>query len=285
MAGVQVGEKLLEGKTKIIYAHPEDPSSVIMYFKDDITAGDGATHDVIAGKGTLHWEANKNIFELLNSKGIQTHYKHSPAKRYTVVDRLDEKYELEVVARRIATGSFLKRYPEVAEGLLFNPLKVEFFYKDDVLNDPMVDERHLQLLLKQNPVYRNADSLVRATFAALEEKFLEQDHQLIDLKIEVGRVEDTIVVTDEITADSFRLWPYKSHKDQEAVTKTLRAEPQNVLQQNMVGFLDNVLQENMLRFLDKEGMKDKQVYRDGGSLATVKTGFEKITEMTRAFNK
>lgn len=259
-----LGETLADGKTKTIYEHSEDPNLVVMYFKDDITAGDGAKHDVMEGKGVLHWEANKNMFELLNRNDIPTHYVSSPTERYSVVKKLEEKYELEVVARRIATGSYLKRYPEAIKGDLFDSLVVEFFYKDDVLNDPMVDERHLKVLKKKNKIYNESDKLVRDVFHTLEHAFEKQDHQLIDLKIEVGRVEDEVLVTDEITPDSFRLWPWTG-------------------KQKLIDIIGSGSNLNVIECLNEKGMKDKQLYREGKGLGKVKSGFETITEMTKEF--
>ena len=99
---------IIEGKTKIIYENPDDPKTVFMFFKDDITAGDGIKHDVIQGKALIDWQTNKDIFEYLNSKGINTHYVESPEEKVSIVKKLDFKINLEVVSRRIAAGSVLK---------------------------------------------------------------------------------------------------------------------------------------------------------------------------------
>jgi len=71
-------KKIAEGKTKIIYENPEDPKTVYMVFKDDITAGDGLKHDIIRGKAFLDWQVNRDIFEYLNRVGIPTHYVNCP---------------------------------------------------------------------------------------------------------------------------------------------------------------------------------------------------------------
>ena len=97
-------KKIAEGKTKIIYENPDDPKTVFMVFKDDITAGDGVKHDVLAGKARLDWQTNKDIFELLNRRGVETHYIDSPEEKVSLVRKLDQKIDLEVVTRRVAAG-------------------------------------------------------------------------------------------------------------------------------------------------------------------------------------
>jgi len=140
-------EKITEGKTKIIYANPEDTKTVYMYFKDDITAGDGLKHDVIEGKALIDWQINRDIFEYLNRKGVQTHYLASPQEKVTLVKKLDRKINLEVVTRRIAAGSIVK-WGKVAEGKRFDPLITQFHYKDDPLHDPMIDDNYIDYLIR-----------------------------------------------------------------------------------------------------------------------------------------
>ena len=259
------GAILAEGKTKIIYANADNPETVLMYFKDDITAGDGEKHDEFKSSGEVNWRINKDIFELLNQKRISTHYIASPGRRYCEVHRLEQKINLEIVVRRVAAGSYLKRYPEAREGDWFSEPKVEFFYKDDALNDPKVDEKHLELLLKKNPIYDQALVSGKKVFLALEQAFAVQDYQLIDLKIEEGFVRNKNgepsqqVVIDDITAGSLRLWPY--------LGSSLLPAP------------------NVLSQLDKEGMLDKQLYRDGKSQKATMAGFRKMAEITGRFKE
>lgn len=254
-----VGQKINEGKTKIVYEDPDNKGTVFLYFKDSITARDGAKKDEIKGKGLIHWRTNKNIFELLTFKeGVPTHYVRSPEERYAEVLRLDKKYALEVVGRRVATGSYLARHPEAREGDFFNPIVLEFFYKDDELNDPKLDDSHIAILKNKNPVFSESEKLLKKAFDVLENAFAKQKHQLVDIKIEVGEVNGKIVVTDEITADSLRLWPY--------AVKNPDFSKKNVLDQ-----------------LDKSGMKDKQLFRESKSNEIVKRGFEQIAEMTDSF--
>lgn len=278
---IDVGELINKGKTKKVYKNLSDRDTVFLEFTDAITAGDAGKKDIIFEKGIMHWTCNKNIFELLNKKRIPTHYISSPSERYCKVLKLDEKIDLECVARRIATGSYLKRYPKLKKGKVFDPVGIEFFYKNDLLNDPMVDTYHLKVLMEKNPIYKKSADLTKNVFEVLEKEFSKQKHQLIDIKIEVGAVDldqetqrlinkgnlkpevrqsiaDNLVVIDEITADNFRLWPYESD--------TIDLKVKNALNQ-----------------LNEEGMKDKEVYRQGAKLSIVKEGFEIITEMTKEF--
>src|SRR5687768_6633484 len=112
---MELGEKLAEGKTKMIYAHPEDGRLAVMVHKDSISAGDGARRNVIDGKGSLSGRTTANIFRLLAREGIKTHYIDDPEPTVMVVERCD-MLPLEVVMRRIATGSYLKRNPGISEG-------------------------------------------------------------------------------------------------------------------------------------------------------------------------
>ncbi|MCK4310961.1 MAG: phosphoribosylaminoimidazolesuccinocarboxamide synthase, partial [Methanomicrobia archaeon] len=139
-------EKIVEGKTKIIYANPKNTKTVYMCFKDDITAGDGVKHDIIEGKSLIDWQTNRDIFEFLNRLGIQTHYIASPQEKVVLVKKLDQKINLEVVTRRIATGSILK-WGNVAEGTRFDPVITQFHYKDDPLHDPMIDDIFIDYLV------------------------------------------------------------------------------------------------------------------------------------------
>ncbi len=100
-----------EGKTKIIYENPHDPRTVFLFFKDDITAGDGLKHDVLEGKAVLDWRVSRDIFEYLNRSGIATHYLDSPQERLALVLKLDKKINLEVVSRRVAAGSSTSGLP------------------------------------------------------------------------------------------------------------------------------------------------------------------------------
>src|SRR5687768_2022844 len=201
-------DKLAEGKTKVVYAHPRDPALAVLMHKDGITAGDGARRSVIAGKGALAGRTTANVFALLARSGIPTHFVEAPEPTLTVVRRC-AMIPLEVVTRRLATGSYLKRNPEVAEGQRFEPPLVEFFLKDDARHDPLIAPEAIAAdgIATQEEVGRMAE-LARQTFAALERAWASLDITLVDLKIECGRLaHGALVVADVIDNDSWRIWP------------------------------------------------------------------------------
>ncbi|MCW8802653.1 MAG: phosphoribosylaminoimidazolesuccinocarboxamide synthase, partial [Candidatus Bathyarchaeota archaeon] len=139
-------KKIVEGKTKIVYENPKDTKTAYMVFKDDITAGDGVKHDIIQGKALVDWKTNRDIFEFLNRKGIQTHYISSPDEKISLVKKLDRKINLEVVSRRVAAGSILK-WGGMVEGARFDPVITQFHYKDDPLHDPMLDDKYVDYII------------------------------------------------------------------------------------------------------------------------------------------
>src|SRR3954447_24331051 len=183
----RLGPKLVEGKTKIIYAHPDDPALAIMLHKDNISAGDGARRNTIAAKGALSGRTAANVFALLNRSSIVTHFVAAPEPTVMIVRRCD-MIPIAVVMRRIATGSYLKRHPETAEGTRFEPPLVEFFLKDDARHDPQITAEEMadQSIASST----DAEQMItegRRVFEVLERAWAEQDVTLVDMKIEFGR--------------------------------------------------------------------------------------------------
>jgi len=249
-----------EGKTKIIYENPDDAKTVFMVFKDDITAGDGAKHDVIEGKALVDWSTNRNIFEYLNRKGVRTHYIESPKEKVSLVNKLDFKINLEVVTRRVAAGSILK-WGNVEEGTWYDPLITQFHYKDDPLHDPMLDDAYVEYIIRAKgggEVYADMRSINVEVFEHLEAAFAHFGIQLVDFKLEYGLIDGKATVIDEITGGSFRLWPYAKENP------------------NLTG--PNVLSE-----LDPKGRLDKDTYRMGEDLARVQSKFQQIEQITEKF--
>jgi len=253
--------KLAEGKTKIIYANPDDDNTVYMYFKDDITAGDGVRHDVIDGKARLDWQMNRDIFEYLNRAGIRTHYIESPEERVSLVKKLDRKINLEVVTRRVAAGSILE-WSNVAEGWKFDPVVTQFHYKDDPLHDPMLDETYLQYIIeaKEGTEYAHMKAINTEVILCLEKAFAQFDVQLIDLKLEYGFIGDEVCLIDEISAGSFRLWPYR-HKN------------------------PDLNQANVMTELDADERFDKDIYRRGEGVDKLLSKFQSIVQLTDQFKR
>ena len=250
---------LAEGKTKVVHANPDDDATVYLYFKDDITAGDGAKRDSFAGKGALDWAISRDCFEYLESRGISTHYLASPAERLILVRRMERKLELEVVSRRVAAGSILG-WGGVEEGDRFDPVVTRFHYKDDALHDPMLDERYVDYLVAEKDAWEYAAmrEMNAAVLALLEEAFAQSGVQLVDLKLEYGVTGGALCLIDEISGGSLRLWPYRQ---------------------------DAPLLEgaNLLAELDPDGRLDKDTYRMGEPASTVLSRFEAIAGITAGF--
>src|SRR5215470_10783430 len=133
------GPLLAEGKTKQIYAYPDDDNLVYMVNKDQITAGDGARRNELVGKSRWITITTANIFRLLNEENIATHFVEQINDVTLLIHRC-HMLPVEQVMRRIATGSYLKRHPEVSEGTRFEPVLVETFLKDDARHDPQIWE-------------------------------------------------------------------------------------------------------------------------------------------------
>jgi len=220
---MDLGAKLAEGKTKIVYAHPTDAALAVIVHKDGITAGDGVRRNVIVGKGILSGRTTANVFSLLNQAGIATHYVSASElsmPSMMIVQRCT-MIALEVVMRRLATGSYLRRHPDVSEGTRFDPPLVEFFLKDDARHDPQVTAEEIveQSVATVAEVAKMLDD-GRRVFAVIEAAWAQHDVTLVDLKIEFGRpirANDQIasrddqsaelIVADVIDNDSWRIWP------------------------------------------------------------------------------
>ncbi len=251
---------LNEGKTKIIYENPEDSKTVFMVFKDDITAGDGVKHDQIQGKALVDWKTNRDLFEFLNKKGVHTHYIESPEEKICLVKKLDFKINLEVVTRRVAAGSILK-WGDVEEGKRYDPLITQFHYKDDILHDPMLDQKYIDYIIKAKEggeIYKDMKKNNMEVFEYLEQAFTNFRIQLVDFKLEYGIIDNKVTLIDEITGGSFRLWPYAEEKP-------------------------DLTKENVLAELDPSARLDKDTYRLGEPLDNVQSKFEKIAEITSQF--
>ena len=176
-----------------------------------------------------------------------------------LVKKLDRKIELEVVTRRVATGSILK-WSDFAEGTRFDPVITQFHYKDDSLHDPMLDETYIDFMSQDKDAWEYAAmrTMNAKTFLALEAAFAQFGVQLVDIKLEYGVIDGELRVIDEISGGSFRLWPYRSD------------DPK----------LD---QENVLAELAPEQRLDKDTYRMGAGSDEVLSKFRAISEVTRQF--
>jgi phosphoribosylaminoimidazole-succinocarboxamide synthase len=192
-----------EGKTKLVYAL-DDPSLVLLRFKDQVTALDGKKRDVIPGKGALNASISAKLFQVLRRGGVENHYVETYDESSLVVKRL-QMIPVEVVCRNVATGSIVKRLP-VSEGTVFDPPIVEFFLKDDARGDPMINESHMMALKLASK--SEVEQMVEATLKANEvlRRFLEsRGMMLLDFKLEFGRGDGGILVGDELDPDCMRV--------------------------------------------------------------------------------
>jgi phosphoribosylaminoimidazole-succinocarboxamide synthase len=199
------GEMLYEGKAKQIYA-TDDPEQVIVVYKDDATAFNGAKRGAITGKGALNNRMTAIFFELLESKGIRTHFVEALTDREQLVRRV-KIIPIEVVVRNIAAGSLSKRLglPEGAE--LARPI-VELYYKDDALGDPLINDDHIAILNLAAPEqlkHIRAEAL--AINAILRAYLAERRILLVDFKLEFGTdAQGNLLLADEISPDTCRFW-------------------------------------------------------------------------------
>jgi phosphoribosylaminoimidazole-succinocarboxamide synthase len=202
------GPLLATGKTKQIYAHPSGEALAYMVSQDNITAGDGARRNELVGKSRWSTMTTANVFRLLNEAGIPTHYVER-VNDVTLLVRRCTMIQIEHVQRRIATGSYLKRHPEVAEGTRFDPVLIETFLKDDARHDPQVwPEDIIGMKIAMQGEIDEMAGLGRRVFEVLERAWAGVDVTLVDLKIEFGRdASGNLLVADVIDNDSWRLWP------------------------------------------------------------------------------
>jgi len=202
------GPLLAEGKTKQICAYPGDDTLVYMINKDQITAGDGVRRNQLVGKSRWSTITTANVFRLLNEEQIATHFVEQ-INDVTLLVRRCAMLPIEQVMRRIATGSYLKRHPEVSEGTRFEPVLVETFLKDDARHDPQIwEEDIVNLGLATSIEIEWMARQGRRVFETLERAWASVDVTLVDLKIEFGRdPQGHLLVADVIDNDSWRLWP------------------------------------------------------------------------------
>ncbi|TRN02558.1 phosphoribosylaminoimidazolesuccinocarboxamide synthase [Sulfolobus sp. E1] len=194
--------KISEGKTKIVYEY--ENNYVLLKFKDDITAGDGQRKDVLEGKGVLNAQTSALLFRLLERNGIETHYVGMYDDRTMVVKKL-KMIPVEVVLRNIATGSIVKRLP-IKEGEVFQPPIVEFFLKDDKLHDPLLNYSHLEYfkLLTRDEARYIEEVMIKAN-EVLYNFIKNKGFILYDFKLEFGRLDNKLIIGEEISLDSMRI--------------------------------------------------------------------------------
>lgn len=202
-------EMIYEGKAKKVYA-TDHTDEVLVSYKDDATAFNGEKKGTIIGKGVVNNRMSNYLMQMLEQKGIPTHYIKELNERDTIVKKV-EIVPLEVIIRNKACGSFSKRYG-VAEGTELKNPTIEFSYKNDDLGDPLINTYHALAL--ELATQSEIDEIERLAFAvndALIAYFKTIDIELVDFKLEFGRYHDTIVLADEISPDTCRLWDIHTH--------------------------------------------------------------------------
>ncbi|NLE65476.1 MAG: phosphoribosylaminoimidazolesuccinocarboxamide synthase [Elusimicrobia bacterium] len=197
-------EKLYEGKAKILYA-TGDPDMVIQYFKDDATAFNAKKKGTVEDKGIMNNAISSKIFEFLQANGVPTHLVKRLSDREMLVKKV-EIVKVEVIIRNRAAGSLCRNYG-VEEGRTLHHPILEFCYKEDKYNDPLMNDAHITAL--GIATEKELDKIKAITFKVndlLKSFFLALNIELIDFKIEFGRYKGDIVLADEISPDTCRLW-------------------------------------------------------------------------------
>ena len=218
-------EQLYEGKAKKVFA-TEDPNLVIVDYKDDATAGDGAKKGTIRGKGVVNNKLSNDLMKMLAEQGVPTHFVEELSDRETLVKKV-QIVPLEVIVRNVAAGSFSKRYG-VAEGTVFKAPTLEFSYKNDDLHDPLIN--HYHALALELATQEEIDTISAYAFKVneiLSKYLLQFNIRLIDFKLEFGRLADgTIVLADEISPDTCRFWDATTgaHLDKDLFRRDLGGE-------------------------------------------------------------
>jgi len=198
------GEALYSGKAKTVYA-TSDPKRFIVKFRDDVTAGDGAKKANMKGKGYYNAQISARLFKLLADNGISTHYIKMISEDEMLVHACN-MIKIEVIPRNIAAGSIVKRY-DFKEGARFDPPIVVMDYKNDAAHDPMLnDDIAIQLGLVNDKELRKIRKISLRVNEILQKYFSERGLLLPDFKLEFGKVDKKIVVADEISPDTMRLW-------------------------------------------------------------------------------
>ena len=204
-------ELLYEGKAKKVFK-TDDPDLLIVSYKDDATAFNGLKKGTIAGKGVINNKMSNALMAGLEKIGVPTHFVKELNERDTLVKRV-EIVPLEVIVRNVSAGSFSKNYG-VPEGIVFDEPTIEFSYKNDALADPLINEyQALALKLATKDEIAVIKDYAFRVNAELKKIWKERGIILVDFKIEFGRsVGGKIILADEISPDTCRLWDEKTNK-------------------------------------------------------------------------
>lgn len=201
---------LYEGKAKQLFETTE-PNVLWVVYKNQATAGNGAKKENIAGKGELNNQITSLIFEKLKEKGIPSHFIKQLSETEQAIEKV-EMFPLEVVMRNVAAGSFSRRLG-IEEGKELPFPILEFYLKEDALNDPLINDDHVYALkLATEAEVSELKEKTHQINDVLIDMFKRAGIHLVDFKLEFGKTEDgTVILADEISPDTCRLWDQKTN--------------------------------------------------------------------------
>ncbi len=203
-------DMLYEGKAKKVYLTDMEDVLIVDY-KDDATAFNGIKKGTIVGKGAINNRMSNHVFRLLEKEGVPTHYVQELSDRETAVKKV-EIVPLEVIIRNVSAGSFAKKMG-MEEGIRFVSPTLEFSYKDDALGDPMINDYYAIAI--GIATREEIETITQYAFKVNEvlcRYFESIGIELIDFKIEFGRYQGQIILADEISPDTCRLWDINTHE-------------------------------------------------------------------------
>ena len=204
-------EQIYEGKAKKVFK-TDDPELLIVDYKDDATAFNGLKKGTILGKGVINNQMTNYLMQQLEKAGVPTHFVEELSERETAVKKVSI-VPLEVIVRNISAGHFASNYG-VKEGIVFDEPTIEFSYKNDDLHDPLINDYHAVAL--KLATWDEIDLIKKYAFQVndfLKKTLAECGVTLVDFKLEFGKTSDgTIVLADEISPDTCRLWDEQTHE-------------------------------------------------------------------------
>ena len=210
MENIEKGDLITTGKAKSLYSSTKE-DYLVMHYRDDTSAFDGKKIESLEGKGTINNKFNAFIMEYLEKEGIPTHFERLLSETDSLVKKL-EMAPVECVVRNVAAGSICKRLG-LKEGLDLSPPTFEFFYKDDDLGDPMINEYHIQSFGWATA--EQVDQMKEKTFLvndALKKLFSDAGMILVDYKLEFGSFKGELLLGDEFTPDGCRVWDVETRE-------------------------------------------------------------------------
>ncbi|SCP96500.1 phosphoribosylaminoimidazolesuccinocarboxamide synthase [Anaerobium acetethylicum] len=201
---------LYEGKAKKVFKTDVEDVYIVDY-KDDATAFNGLKKGTIVGKGIINNRMTNHVFQILEKAGVPTHFVEELSDRETAVKKV-EIVPLEVIIRNVAAGSFSKKLG-IEEGTKLKAPTLEFSYKNDDLGDPMINDYYaIAIGIATREEIDKITELVFKVNEVLCKYFAEAGIELIDFKVEFGRYKGEIILADEISPDTCRLWDLNTHE-------------------------------------------------------------------------